>query len=205
MALHRQKHIALLGFSANPPHLGHLWLAKQILKKREAGEVWLIPAFEHCLKHKLWPWRHRWNMTKLMGRKHIRAYDIESRLKPPSYTFQTVKFLKKKFRAYKFSWIVGSDIFRKGEIDTWDRWHSYLKKNINFLVAARPNYPLAKDCGNLTKNFKIMRLPYSRTRYISSTLIREKLKKRLSVKGLVTKEVEEYIEKWFDKKTQKWR
>lgn len=204
MALRKQKHIALLGLAANPPHLGHLWLAKQILEKGVADEIWLIPTFHHCLKHKLWPWRHRWNMTKLMERKYIKAYNIESRLEPPSYTFQTVKFLRKKFRAHKFSWIVGSDIFRKGEIDTWDKWHSYLKKNINFLVVPRPGYLLAKDCGNLTKNFKIIKLPYSRARWISSTQIRERLKKGLSIKGLVTFEVERYIKKWFNAKTQKW-
>lgn len=199
---YKQKHIACLGLSANPPHLGHFWIAKRVLKCADADEVWFIPSLDHPFKQNLWPWHHRWEMTKLMIKGQIGASPIESHLGVPSYTVQTIRALDKCFFGnYKFSWIIGSDVLL--EIEKWKDF-DWLKKNVKFFIVPRKDYPIKKHAVMLD-DFEIIPSGYSKARLISSTEIRERLKKGLSIKGLVAKEVEEYIEKWFDKKTQKWK
>lgn len=110
MPIRRKKHIACLGFAANPPHFGHLWMAKRALEESGVEEVWLIPCGSHSFAKLLFPKRHRLKMAKLLQMPRIRVSTIEMRRRGPSYTIDTVRQLKEKFPSYSFVWVVGSDI-----------------------------------------------------------------------------------------------
>ncbi len=60
--------IALFGGSFDPPHLGHLRLARAALDSAGIGAVWLLPITAHPAGKKLAPFPHRLAMCRLMAR-----------------------------------------------------------------------------------------------------------------------------------------
>ncbi len=183
------KKVACLGFSANPPHVGHLDAAKQILRHADTDEVWLIPCNQHNFKRGLWSKKHRWAMTKLMEGQRIKACDIELQRKGISYTIDTVREIKKKYPNYFFTWIIGSDIIADKNYLRWHKWRE-LSRLITFWVIQRPGFLIKKK--RLSRCFNILNI---KAPDVSSTMIRDRLNKGLSIKQLVTPKVERYIKR----------
>ena len=179
--------IACFGLSANPPHRAHLIAAQQILKKTSSREVWFIPCWQHSFGKKLALARHRWNMAKLMEQPGIKCSDIEFRRRGISYTIDTVRILKKKYPGQEFVWVIGSDIIKDQSYKKWKDWRR-LSKEINFWIVQREGFEVHERL--LPACFVLLPI---KAPNISSTLIRERLKKGLSVKGLVIPKIEKYI------------
>jgi len=183
------KRIACLGISANPPHLGHLAAARQILKNAAIDEVWFVPCYKHAFAKHLIPWQHRLKMIKMMEGPGIKVCDIEKE-NGFSYTIKTLRKLKKQYPEYQFFWAVGSDIILSNEYKKWKKWKE-LSRLIKFYVVQRPGYQLEKD--SIPECFELLpKIPFL-TKDISSTLIRERLKRGLNIKNLVSLKVEKYI------------
>ncbi len=174
--------------SANPPHLGHLQIAKEVLRKKIVDEVWLIPCLFHPFEKKLIGWKHRWNMVKLMSGEKIKACDIEFKKGGVSYTIDTVLVLKKKFPHRRFFWIIGSDIIKNKEYKKWKNWKKLIKE-VEFLVVTREGSHLTKN--ELPPNFHLVNIKPIKN--ISSTEVREKIKRRESLGRVVPKRVKDYI------------
>jgi nicotinate-nucleotide adenylyltransferase len=177
--------IACLGTSANPPHLGHLKIAQIILRKKLVDQVWIIPSHHHAFGKPLLPWKCRWSMVKMLTNKRIKACDIESKRRGKSYTVGTVLALKKQYPQHEFYWIIGADIVQKKEYLKWHKWEQ-LKNNINFIVLQRSGYVLSKPSKVFNKIIKFD-VP------ISSTQIRSRLSKNLSINRLVTPKIAKYL------------
>ncbi|MBI2195514.1 MAG: nicotinate (nicotinamide) nucleotide adenylyltransferase [Candidatus Levybacteria bacterium] len=180
--------IGILGGSFDPPHFGHILVARQVKETLNLDEVWLMPYFMHSWDQNVSSAYHRFEMTKLIEEKGIITCDEEVRYKRKSYTIETVKRLKKKY-PYDFFWIVGSDV-----LTSFKRWkeHEALIREIKFLIVARDGHYLPSK---LPKGFKLVSSPEFIASNISSSIIRRRIKKRLSVDGLVSKPVLSYIQK----------
>lgn len=178
--------IACLGTSANPLHSAHVLIIKQILKLNLADEVWIIPCRKHAFDKELLDWKYRWKMVKMLEKKGIKACDIEAKQKGKNYTINTVRSLKEKYPQHKFYWIIGSDLIANEGYKKWKNW-SQLKDEIQFLIVERPGY----------KDVKITEKYFIKTGIrgynISSTLIRKRLKKSLSIDSLVPKKIAQYL------------
>jgi nicotinate-nucleotide adenylyltransferase len=91
--------------------LGHLKLAKEILKKWKLDEVWFLPAAMSPHKQHVptSSFDHRFNMCQLAieGDPFFKVLDIESKRPPPSYTIDTLKQLLPQFPQDQFFWILG--------------------------------------------------------------------------------------------------
>ncbi len=182
--------IACFGLSSNPPHLGHLTVAKNLLKTKLVDQVWLIPCWRHSFGKKLAGSSHRWKMVKMMERPpKIRASDVEFRRKGTSYTIDTVKILKQKYPGYYFFWLIGSDIVKDQSYVKWKDW-PLLKDLIKFLVVQRPGYEITENPLPSSFIFISVKAPD-----ISAAEIRRRLKEGLSVKKLTTPEIIRYISK----------
>ena len=179
--------IACFGLSANPPHQVHLLVAQEILKKTSVKEIWFIPCWQHSFNKKLAPARHRWNMVKLMEQPGIKCSDIEFLRKGISYTIDTVHILRKKYSRKEFVWIIGSDIVKNQSYKKWRDWQK-LSKEIKFWVVQRQGFKVAQR--SLPACFVLLPI---KTPNISSTLIRDRLKKGLSIKKLTIPKIEKYI------------
>ncbi len=159
--------IGVFGGSFDPPHLGHLLSALQLISFSYCGQVWFMPCFAHVWGKKLSPVKHRLAMTKLLGNKDIKVSALEIEQKRAMPTIETFKIFKKRYPQHQFFWVIGEKT-----LEELPKWKDYRKliKNYNFLIV-----PEVED--------------------ISSSIIRERVKKGLSIKGLVPEKVEAYIKR----------
>ena len=208
------KKIGLLGGSFDPVHLGHLDLAQQILKSFHLDKVIFIPNFKSpyfAQRKKLLSSKHRFKMLELAlkFRDNLSVDNFEIQKGNISYTLSTLKHFYKKNTSLYF--ITGIDTFK-----TMASWYRYqeLFTLTHFVVVPRASQTLPKPSHILpkkffTKNFK--KVPHKeiwkhlsnhkifykkiKTLPISSSTVREKIKKGMNVKNLISKEVYKYIEK----------
>ncbi len=170
--------IGILGGSFDPPHLGHILIARQVREIMKLDEVWLMPYFAHSWNKTTSSAVERLKMAKLINENGVKVSEIELIRKEKSYTINTVRILKKEY-SHKFYWIIGSDLL--ADYKKWKE-HKQLTSEIEFIVVPRPGYDLQPK---LPGNF----MPILSSKFISlnlsSSLIRERLKKKLSIDGLV--------------------
>lgn len=181
--------IAVLGGRFDPPHIGHLWIAKQVLeKRRDIDELWFVPAYQHQWKPAIASAKDRFHMLQTFQANDIKISDIEIKRKGISYSLDTIKEIKQMY-GHEVFWIVGSDILH--EFDRWEKTDD-LTTLATFFVFPRDPYHIPTQ---LPKGFEVITGTDLITTNLSSTTIRNRIKLGKSIAGFVTKEVEDYIKK----------
>ncbi len=191
---HQKKPIILFGGTFDPVHYGHLILAQRALEFVDAQKVIFIPCYSppHKLGYKLTHWKHRLEMLKLAistsTKFEISTFELER--KKISYTYITVDEFCKIYKDIKLYFLIGLDSLLT--LTTWENWEKIVSK-IDFLVGERiVEQKLAQPYNKLFVNGKIIFFPSPKIE-ISSSEIRTRVKKGLSIKFLLPQEVEEYI------------
>lgn len=179
--------IAVFGGRFDPPHVGHIAVAKELLNQRpDIDEVWLMPANTH-------PWRpisasaqDRLNMLKLMQEEKIKASDFDIKRGGETYTIDTVRLLHQENRNNRYFWVCGID-----QLKDFYRWKEFeeLSRLIDFLVFPRKGYD---EKTNLPKKFTLIKGDFQATD-LASSHIRELIRKGKSINAYVTPKVEQYI------------
>ena len=107
------RRIGLLGGSFDPPHLGHLWMARRAREQASLDEVWLLPAWRAPHKD---PTRQsdfsiRLELARLLAAEDefLLVAEVERDLGGTSYTVDTVRHLKRAHPDCKFHLIIGGD------------------------------------------------------------------------------------------------
>jgi nicotinate-nucleotide adenylyltransferase len=175
--------IVLLGGTFNPPHVGHLLVARQVLDFTDTDEVWFLPNYGQSPAKPVASVEDRLAMTKLLALPATRVSTIEIDNKLSGETVHILPFLPKEHR---FTFVIGSD-----QLPTFTQWHDWerLVRALPFYVFPREGYksePLYENMTVISHNLLI-------TSNISSTIVRERVKNGLSIGAFVPKEVEEYI------------
>lgn len=139
--------IGLLGGSFNPPHAGHMHIARLAKAKFGLDFVWWIITPQNPLKGKkhMAPYkeRHAKVVDMLTGFPKQIPTHLEAQL-GTKYTYQTISALKKNFPKTDFLWICGMDnalIFHK-----WDKWKRVLEMMPITFIARPPATHLVKGC-----------------------------------------------------------
>ena len=106
--------IGLFGGSFNPIHNAHIALASTICEQARLDEVWFMVSPQNPLKQAedLLGENERYEMVKLAlesEEKVLKASNYEFHLERPSYTWKTLRALKKDFPQHEFSLIIGGD------------------------------------------------------------------------------------------------
>lgn len=175
----------------NPVHSGHIKTAKDILSKLGFSKVVFVPAYIPCHKEVSINSFDRLNMLKLVADNDIEVSDIEFKLPKPSYSYRTVQeILKNKKQGEKVNYIIGFDAFKK--IESWKN-SEYLKNNVHFIVLKRTGEDRKEIEKLKEKGFDFEITDSINTIDISSTEIREKVKKGADISGLVDEKVKRYI------------
>jgi len=190
--------IAILGGAYDPPHLGHIIVAEQVLEIMKLDEVWLMPVYSHPFQKSLSPTSHRLAMTKLVETEKIKASDLEIKRNDTSYTIDTLGFLTKERPSDTFYWCIGSDT-----LDEFHKWKDWEKLIRDFRIIV---YPRGSGLMNLRLHvkevFKLDAIPENITvldqeevivTNISSTLVRDRVTSNLSIKYIVPDTIEKYI------------
>lgn len=184
--------IGLLGSFFNPPHLGHLLAAWQVLDYTDINQIWLLPSNKRFLpaynnlNNETISLNHRLNMVNLLKLSRTLVSTLEIDYNLSGNTIELVPLLKRIYPKDKFVFIIGSDWlpgFHK-----WGR-HKELVKLMEFLVVPRAGYV----CKPLYPNMTVLKHKNLILTNISSSMIRERVKNKLSIDNFVPEAVKEYI------------
>lgn len=183
--------IGLMGGTFNPIHLGHLLAAKEAKKKFSLEKVIFIPSnlSPHKEDKDLISASHRFKMIALAleGEEGFSVSNIEIERGGKSYTIDTIREFSKIYdKQAKFYFIAGIDAIN--EIDTWKDFDKLIGVCC-FVGVARPESKLCLA----QKYLKAVSLLNVRTLPVSSTEIRERVKKGIPINDLVPNKVANYI------------
>ncbi|MCP3025610.1 nicotinate-nucleotide adenylyltransferase [Halobacillus sp. A5] len=176
--------VGLLGGTFDPPHLGHLIIAEHVCEMMGLDEIWFIPS--HVPPHKQESSISADDRLVMVEKAvesnpHFFVSSIELERKGKSYTLDTIKELDAQFPSYNFCFIIGGDM-----VDYLDRWYRIeeLKRLVQFVGVGRGGSSNAADGVTMVD---IPRID------ISSSMIRERLSNKQSVRYLVADQVNDYI------------
>lgn len=182
--------IGLFFGSFNPVHVGHMIIANYIVTHTDLNQVWMVvsPHNPHKKKKSLARDHDRLHLVRLAigDNLKIKASDIEFSLPQPSYTIDTLTYLKEKHPQKEFCLIMGGD--NLSSLHKWKNYESIIE-NYSIMVYKRPRYRLGdlKDHPNVT----ICDTPLLQ---ISASYIRKCIKENKSIQYLVPDEVYKYLE-----------
>ena len=183
--------IGLFFGSFNPIHVGHTIIANFMATHTDLKKVWLVVSPQNPLKPKntLANDYERLHLVRLAIGDNLllEACDIEFSLPKPSYTIDTLTYLKEKFPTKNFVLIMGGD-----NIATLHKWKNYeqILAQYQIYVYKRPNYELGELASHPSVSF--FEAPVFD---ISATYIRNCIKEKKSVQYLVPDKVFEELEK----------
>ena len=194
------RRIGIMGGPFDPIHVGHLMTAEAVRDEFGLDKVLFIPAAvpPHKLDQQVTDARHRYLMTVLAttSNPHFDVSSIEMDRPGPSYTIDTIYELRRQYgENTDLFFITGADAI--AEIPTWDRIEELLGL-CQFIAATRPGF--LPNVDNIKEYFgelgsaRIHRLETPELE-ISSTNIRDRLKRGFSIKYIVPPGVEDYIYK----------
>lgn len=181
--------IGLYFGSFNPVHVGHLIIATHIINNTDLQQVWLVISPHNPLKasSSLLNEYDRFHLVQsaLEGETKLKASNIEFQLPKPSYTVDTLSYLKEKYPQHEFAIIMGSDSFCN-----LTKWKNYkvIVKNTPLYIYERQGFTIVND---LNANIHLLKAPLLQ---ISSTQIRDLIKQKKSIRYMVPDIVKEEIE-----------
>jgi len=206
--------IGLFGGTFNPIHAGHIQAAREVRKAFGLDKVLFIPSYipPHKESAGVAAASDRFRMVELAcrGRPGFEASALEVEAMEKSYSILTLNKVRALYPEAWIFFILGVDAFL--EIGTWHEYERVLAESL-FIVTSRPGYGLAAAAGVLGGRLesRILRVrprqAVDETLFarftifllgiealdVSSTEIRERLDRGMSLEGLVPRPVEAYI------------
>ena len=194
------KRIGLFFGSFNPIHVGHLILCNHLAEHTDLTEIWLVISPHNPFKEKssLLNDIHRLTLVRLATEDSpkLKASNIEFDLPKPSYTVQTLAYLKEKHPEHQFSLIMGEDNLRG--LHKWKNVDQIIQ---NHAIYVYPRIRTVQEEGQDISDKPHESLSGADFRFIdgpilalSASLIRKNIREGKSVKYLLTPEVEEYVD-----------
>jgi nicotinate-nucleotide adenylyltransferase len=182
--------IGLFFGSFNPVHIGHMIIANHMVEYTDLSQVWMVVSPHNPLKEKTSLARDsdRLHLVRLAigDNPKIRVSNVEFSLPVPSYTIDTLTYLREKYPKKQFSLIMGGD-----NLESIEKWKNYelLLSDYDIYIYKRPGFENNKYADN--PRITIVDAPMLD---ISATFIRNAIKSGKSVRYLVPDEVFEYLE-----------
>ena len=181
--------VGLFFGSFNPVHVGHMIIANYIVSHTDLKNVWMVISPQN-------PFKKKSSLAKDYDRLHLvqlaigdnlnlRASNIEFSLPQPSYTIDTLTYLKEKYPNKTFSLIMGGD-----NLVSFHKWKNYemILKHHDIYVYKRASYEMPE----LAKHPKV-HIVEAPLLNISASYIRQCIKEGKSIQYLVPDAVYEYL------------
>lgn len=191
----------VFGGSFNPIHKGHLAVATSAVNQNLVDETWILVSPHNPLKvhDHLLDDDFRLKLAKQATEDcpKVSISDFEFHLPRPSYTIHTLEKLSKAYSERQFSLIIGADNWIE-----FHRWYHYkeILDRYSIIIYPRENSPVVKD--NLPDNVTLLDLPLYP---ISSTAIRERLRRNESASEWLPEEVERELQSYLREHPQTWQ
>ena len=206
------RRIGILGGTLDPIHGGHLAAAIAARDAFDLSEVLVLPSRipPHRAVQPLASPFHRFAMASLAvsGVSKLFASDDELRLDGPSYTADTLERQHARgLLPSRIFFITGADAF--ADIATWKRYPAVLEL-ANFIVVSRPGHRIdalpsrlpelagrmrtsLPDSGPAGGGDPLIYLLQAPTPEVSSTAVRDRLRRGEGISGMVPRLVETHI------------
>ena len=189
------KKLLFYGGSFDPPHLGHRRLLEAAVGELHPDIVYVIPSgISPHKKRSVTPFWDRVNMCRISfrGIVNTKVLTVEGR-GSKSYTFKTVRYLKKRYPGYELYMLIGSDM-----LESFKKWFLYrrIMASVSIVAGCRDDddeADLRTSAEELIKEgARIVLLSFSPIETSSSELrISDPVKSADS--GLISNEVADYI------------
>ena len=176
--------------SFNPIHIGHLAIANYMVSFSPMQQIWFVVSPQS-------PFKKQQNLLNNYQRLELvnlaiedddrfRGSDIEFQLPTPSYTIDTLTYLKEKYPNRDFAIIMGAD-----NLFHFHKWKNFeqIRDNFQIYVYPRPGIKEA-DC----PVFDNLHWVDSPIMEISSSFIREAIKQKKDIRFFLHPNVWKYID-----------
>ena len=194
--------LGIFGGTFDPVHFGHLALAEECLAAANLDELWLVPAASppHKGGKKLSRFDQRKEMLELAiaGNEKFKVEPMEADRPGPSFTIDTLEEIHKRKPNDELFLIIGGDSAL--EFSTW-KDPAKIASLATIIVRIRPGFSmpteqefisqLGKELGVVPKVIFVSGPPYLD---VSSSLLKERVSNNKSVRYLLPRAVEVYIQ-----------
>lgn len=192
------KKIIVFGGAFNPPLNSHFSLAEQIVNEYENVEkIIFVPVNSKYQKTEaVLSNEHRYNMLKLVceQNENFEVSDIELKSDRPLYTIETLNILQNQYPNNEIVFTTGTDNLR--EFDTWHEAEQIVKNfkvlvlerdedSMDNIIASNPFLSANKDA--------FIKVKENIRSNLSSTFVRDKIRRGKSIRYLIPDEVYRYI------------
>ncbi len=188
----RRKRIGILGGTFDPPHIAHLIIAQEALEQLKLDQVWFIPCYvpPHKRADRISSPEHRLRMLKLavLNNPEFRVSDLELRRKGISYTVDTLREISLQWPQTTLYLVLGSDNLRF--LSGWKEPQAVFRL-ARVVLLERPNAELNR-AKIWIRRAVVIKAPLLE---VSSSRIREKVRRGEKISFWVPERVEKYIEK----------
>ncbi|MEX2484870.1 MAG: nicotinate (nicotinamide) nucleotide adenylyltransferase [Brumimicrobium sp.] len=196
--------IGLFFGTFNPIHTGHLIISNYMADYTDLDQVWLVVSPQNPLKKKktLLEDYHRLAIVKVAIDDNIklRASDIEFKLPRPSYTSNTLAYIKEEFPQHQFNLIMGEDNLR-----TFHKWKNFENILENHKLYVYPRVLTIQEeeeveqigylpDNKLNEHENIVLCDDAPIMKVSSSFIRQAIKDGKDVRYLLTDPVHKYVD-----------
>lgn len=192
--------IGIMGGTFDPIHNGHLMLGEYAYRQFDLDLIWFMPngnpphksndSIESQTKHRV-------EMVKraISGTEYFSLQPYEAETKEVHYSYKTMDYFKRSYPEHEFYFIIGADSLFS--IEKWVHPEILLKKCV-ILAAYRDEKgteEMLAQIAYLNQKYQAdIRLLNTPNIDISSSEIREKLKRGQSIQEIVPDTVYAYIE-----------
>ncbi|MGT2895109.1 nicotinate-nucleotide adenylyltransferase [Streptococcus entericus] len=182
-----RRQVGILGGNFNPVHNAHLVVADQVRQQLGLDAVYLMPEYQppHVDKKETIDETHRLEMLKraIAGVEGLGIETIELERQGISYTYDTMKLLTEKNPETDYYFIIGGDM-----VEYLPKWHRIdeLVNLVQFVGVQRPRYKAGTSYPVIWVDVPLMD--------ISSSMVRDFIKKGRTPNYLLPHEVLDYIE-----------
>lgn len=186
-----QLKVGLYFGSYNPIHVGHLAIANYLVEFTDIDQLWFVVSPQNPFKKKanLLDDYQRLELAyrAVEGDDRLRASNIEFNLPKPSYTADTLAYLKDQFPNYQFVILMGSD-----NLENFHKWKNFetIIENYGIIVYPRPGFDKTKirihQNITIAENAPLME--------ISSSFIRSAIQNGKDVRHFLPQKTWEYLD-----------
>ena len=134
----RRQNIGLIGGSFDPPHEGHMHVAKWALRSLPLDKLWWVVSKRNPLKKQsTTDFKNRIkNTQKLVKQPKMLVTDLEA-VFDTEFTVDFLSKVKSEYPKGNFIWIMGADGLNN--FHKWKHWEKIFEM-IPIAIFARPNY-----------------------------------------------------------------
>ncbi len=150
--------IGLFGGSFNPPHQGHLMVAKTAMRRLKLHQVWWLVSPGNPLKshYELAPIEQRVAAVQQLAHHPKMKVTAFEEVLGTSYSARTLQQLQLRRPRLKFVWLMGAD--NLSNFHHWQNWQSIIE-GVPVAIVDRPKATLSPLSAQVCQRYGFAQLP----------------------------------------------